>query len=325
MQRRNFLQAAGAAWAGWAMRMKPAVAATSPALPKGPITVIVPFTAGGPTDTSTRTILHKVQEDTSINFIVENKPGGGTRIGTNDLVRAAPDGRTLALITNNLATNETLYEGKLRYHLDTDIAPISLTHRTAHTLLVHPSVPADSFEAFIAYAKQHPGKIAFGSAGIGTTNHLCGEYLMATAHIKMLHVPYNGIAALMPDLYSGRIQVLFASLSTALEAVQAKRMKLFAVTTEKRQAQAPDVPAISEFYPGFDFSSWIGYATPGKTPPSIVDRLSIELNKAVRSPGMAKMLPGFEVLGTTPAQFRKYIDQQVAKSAEIIKVANIKV
>jgi len=327
MQRRIFLQATGAVCAGWAAGIRPALAASESALPAGPITVIVPFTAGGPTDTSTRAIMRRVQEDTGISFIVENKPGGGTRIGTDALVRAAPDGRTLALVTNNLAANETLYKGQLRYRLNTDLAPVSFTHSVAHTLLVHPSVPADTFEAFIAYAKQNPGKLAFGSAGVGTTNHLCGEYLKATAGIDMLHVPYQGISALMPDLYSGRVQVLFASLNTALDSVRDNRLKLLAVTTEKRQVQAPDVPAISEFYPGFAFASWIGYAAPGATPSPIIERLSIELNKAIQAPELKTLLQdqGFEPQGTTPAQFREYIDRQVAMSAKIIESANIKI
>ncbi|OZI37865.1 hypothetical protein CAL29_05720 [Bordetella genomosp. 10] len=323
MQRRTLLQAAAAACAAPMLSGRTALAATDPGLPESPATMIVPFTAGGSTDTSTRAIMRKVQENTGLNIIVENKPGGGTMIGTSQLARAAPNGRTLALATNNLAVNETLNKGKLRYKLDTDIAPISMTHRTAHTLLVHPSLPAKTFAEFIDYAKRNPGRITFGSAGIGSTNHLCGEYLKAEAGIDMLHVPYQGISALMPDLYSGRVQVLFASLATALEAVHDKRLRLLAVTTAKRQAQVPDVPAIAEFYPGFAFSSWIGYIAPGATPRPLVERLSVELNKAVRSPDIQDQLVGFEPMGTTPDEFRAFLKEQVAISARIIQTANI--
>ncbi|WP_170235386.1 Bug family tripartite tricarboxylate transporter substrate binding protein [Verticiella sediminum] len=322
MQRRTFLRAAGLACASPMVGVRPAWAAAT-SLPQGPITVIVPFTAGGSTDTSTRVIMRQVQENTGLNIIVENRPGGGTRIGTDALVRAAPDGRTLALATNNLAFNETLYEGKLNYRLDADIAPVSLTHSTAHTLLVHPAVPANTFEEFIEYAKQNPGVVTFGSAGIGTTNHLCGEYLKSVAGIDMLHVPYQGISALMPDLYSGRVLVLFASLVTALEAARDKRMKLLAVTTEKRQSQAPDVPAIAEFYPEYAFSSWIGYMAPGATPKPIVDGLSAEFVKAVKTPGIMEQIPGFEPLGSTPEAFRSFLKEEVDTSRRIIQSARI--
>jgi tripartite-type tricarboxylate transporter receptor subunit TctC len=289
------------------------------------ITVINPFPPGGGTDTSTRAIMHKFQENTGIPVVVDNKPGGNTIIGTEALVRAAPDGRTIALILNNTTVNQQLYKGRLGYDLHKDLAPISLTHGNAHVLLVHPKFPANTLQEFIAYVRAHPGKVTFCSAGSGSVNHLAGELLKKMAGIDMIHVPYKGIGTLLPDLIAGRVDALFGAMPIGLQLTQDKKMKMLAVTTEKRQPETPDLPAIAELYPGYAFSSWFGYAAPGKTPPAIINRLNAELVKVVKDPEMKVKLPAFQMFGSTPQEFTDFLRKDEVKVAKLVIDAGVKV
>ena len=317
MQRRSVIKIVGA---GFAAKVWPSAYAQI----SGPITVINPFPPGGGTDTSTRIIMKKLQDNTGIPVIVESKPGGNTIIGTEALVRAAPDGRTIALILNNTTVNQQLYKGRLSYDLFRDIAPISLTHGNAHVLIVHPSFPANTFQEFISYAKSNPGKITFGSAGSGSTNHLGGELLKVMAGLDMLHIPYKGIGTLMPDLLSGRINALFAALPISLDLTRDKRMKMLAVTTLKRQPEVLDLPAIAEYFPGYSCSSWFGYAAPGGTPQVIINKLSSELVKVVKDPETAAKLTAFQMFGSTPQEFTDFLKSDEKQSAQLIQTAGVK-
>ena len=319
MQRRSFIQAAGAGLAA-GTAFANIVQAQS-----GPITVINPFPPGGGTDTSTRIIMKKLQDNTGVPVVIDSKPGGNTIIGMEALVRAAPDGRTLCLILNNTTVNQQLYRGKLSYDLYKDIAPVSLTHGNAHVLLVHPNFPANSLKEFIANVKSRPGKVTFGSAGSGSVNHLAGELLKVMAGLDMVHIPYKGIGTLMPDLLSGRIDALFGALPIGLDLTRDKRMKMLAVTTLKRQPEVPDLPAIAELYPGYSFSSWFGYVAPGGTPPAVVNRLSAELVKVVRDPETAAKLVAFQMFGSTPQEFTEFIRADEKKAAQLIVTAGVKI
>ena len=323
MERRFFLRAGSA---GLATGLS---AAAGQVLAQGAsdrtITLIVPFPPGGGTDTSTRVIVKKMTENMGQPIVVSNRPGGNTIIGTQALTRAAPDGSTIALVTNNLSVNQSLYAGKLPYDISRDITPVVLTHGNAHVLLVHPSVQANTFQEFIALCKKNPGKITFGSAGSGTVNHLSGELLKTMAGIDMLHVPYKGIGTLLPDLLSGRVDVLFAALPIAIELTRDKRMRMLAVTTLKRQPEVPDMPAIAEFYPGYESSSWFGYVAPGGTAPAIVNRLNGEFLKALKDPEVVKGLVNFEIFGSSPAEFAEFIRNDVVKQTKLIQTANVKV
>lgn len=319
MQRRSFIQAAGAGLAA-GTAFANIVQAQS-----GPITVINPFPPGGGTDTSTRIIMKKLQDNTGVPVVIDSKPGGNTIIGIEALVRAAPDGRTLCLILNNTTVNQQLYRGKLSYDLYKDIAPVSLTHGNAHVLLVHPNFPANSLQEFIANVKSRPGKVTFGSAGSGSVNHLAGELLKVMAGLDMVHIPYKGIGTLMPDLLSGRIDALFGALPIGLDLTRDKRMKMLAVTTLKRQPEVPDLPAIAELYPGYSFSSWFGYVAPGGTPPAVVNRLSAELVKVVRDPETAAKLVAFQMFGSTPQEFTEFIRADEKKAAQLIVTAGVKI
>jgi tripartite-type tricarboxylate transporter receptor subunit TctC len=318
MQRRFLIQAAGAAaattaWFGIARAQN------------GPLTVIVPFPPGGGTDTSTRVIARKLQENMGVPVLVDNKPGGNTIIGTEALVRAAPDGRTIGMLLNNTTVNQTLYKGRLNYDLHKDLAPISLTHGNAHVLLVHPKFPANSLREFIDYVKAHPGKVTFCSAGSGSVNHLAGEMLKKMAGLDMVHIPYKGIGTLMPDLLAGRVDVLFGAMPIGLELVADKRIKMLAVTTPKRQPETPDLPAIAEFYPGYAISSWFGYAAPGGTPAAIVNKLNAELVKVMKDPDTAAKLPAFQMFGSTPQEFGDFLRDDEKKAAQLIAGAGVKI
>ncbi len=319
MQRRSLIQIAGVGLAA-----SVASAAFSQTQLNGSITVINPFPPGGGTDTSTRIIMKKLQDNTGIPVVVESKPGGNTLIGMEALVRAVPDGRTISLILNNTTVNEQLYKGKLSYNLFRDIAPLSLTHGNAHVLLVHPTFPANTLQEFIANVKARPGQVTFGSAGSGSVNHLSGEMLKVMGGLDMLHVPYKGIGTLMPDLLAGRIDVLFSALPIGLELARDKRMKMLAVTTAKRQPEVPDLPAIAELYPGYASSSWFGYAAPAATPPAIVNRLSAELVKVMRDPDTAARLANFQIFGTSSAEFTEFLKKDVQQASQLIIKANVK-
>ena len=323
MKRRSFLMAGGAGLAAGISASAQQVLAQ--VISDRPITVIVPFPPGGGTDTSTRIIVKKMTENMGQSVVVDNRPGGNTVIGMEALVRAAPDGYTIGLILNNTTVNQTLYQGKLNYDLFKDIAPISLTHGNAHVLIVHPSVKANTFQEFIELCKKNPGKITFVSAGSGSVNHLSGELLKTMAGIDMLHVPYKGIGTLMPDLLSGRTDVLFAALPIALELTRDKRMRMLAVTTLKRQPEVPEMPAIAEFYPGYESSSWFGYAAPGGTPPAIINRLNAEFVKALKDPEVIKGLVNFQIFASSPAELAEFIRKDVGNQAKLIRAAGVKV
>ena len=305
----------GAQWAGEVVAQ---------AFPNRSITWIVPFPPGGGTDTSARVIARKLGENLGQSIVIDNRPGGNTIIGTEAGVRAAPDGYTILFVLNNLSVNQSLYRGKLPYDVFRDLAPIALTHGNAHVLLVHPSVQANTLQEFIALAKKKPGAITFVSAGSGSTNHLAGELLKSMAGIDMLHIPYKGIGTLMPDLLSGKTDVLFGALPIAMDLTRDKRMRMLAVTTEKRQPEVPDMPAIAELYPGFAFSSWFGVMAPAKTPAAIINRLNAEFLKALKDPAVVSGLANFEIFGSTPAEFADFIKADIEKSARVIQAAGAK-
>jgi len=317
MKRRTMIQYAGAALL--ARYCNPVLAESG-----GPVTAVVPYPPGGGTDTSTRIIMKRAQDILGVPIVVENRPGGNTIIGTEALVRAAPNGRTLGMVLNSTTANQTLYKGKLSYDLYRDLAPVSLTHGYAHVLIVSAKFPADNFQAFIANVKSRPGKVTFASAGSGSVNHMAGELLKSMAGLDMLHIPYKGIGTLMPDLIAGRVDVLFGALPTALDLLRDKRVKILAVTTAERQPAVPDLPAIAESYPGYAFSSWFGYMAPSGTPPESIKTLNAALVEAVKDPGVIALLPGMQMFGSTPQQLLDYMKEDERKVAQIIAKAGVK-
>ena len=290
--------------------------------PNRPLRLLVPFTPGGGTDILARIIAARMSESMGQQIVVDNRPGGNTLIATEAVVRAAPDGYTLIMQTNNLSANPTLYRGKLSFDTLKDLAPVALVAGNPHVLVVHPSVPARNLREFIALAKSKPGSITFATAGAGTVNHLSGELLKMLAGIDLLHVPYKGSGSVMPDLLGGHVSSLFAAMPTVTENIRAGRLRAIAVTTPKRFRGLPDVPTIAESgYPGYDFSSWFGVLAPTGTPPPIIARLHAEIVKALMDPGAQQRLENYEIFGSTPEEFASFIRADIEKTAKIIRAS----
>ena len=296
------------------------------AYPNKPIRMVVPFAPGGGTDILARAVAAKMSESMGQQVIVENRAGGNTLIGTEAVVRAAPDGYTLLMQTNNLASNPTLYKGKISFDTRKDLVPVALVAGNPHVLVVHPSVAAKDLKEFIALAKAKPGTITFATAGSGTVNHLTGELLKMRAGIDITHVPYKGSGALMPDLLGGQVNALFAAMPTVTAFIKDKRLIPIAVTTPRRFHGLPDVPTIAESgYPGYDLSSWFGVLAPAGTPEPVIARLNAEIVKALKDPAVRERLHDFEIFGSTPAEFRAFIESEIEKLAKVIEISGAKV
>ena len=288
--------------------------------PNHPIKLLVPFTPGGGTDLLARIVSQKMAEGLGQPIVVDNRPGANTLIATEAVVRAAPDGYTLIMQTNNLAANPTLYRGKLTFDTLKDLAPVSLVAGNPHVLVVHPSVPAKDLREFIALAKAKPGTISFASAGSGTVNHLSGEQLKILAGIDLLHIPYKGSGSVMPDLLGGQVNALFAAMPTVTGFIKDKRLRPIAVTTPTRFRGLPDVPTIAESgYPGYSFSSWFGILAPAGTPQPIIDRLQAEVVKALKDPGVQERLADYEIFGSASEEFGAFIRAEIEKTGKVIK------
>ena len=294
--------------------------------PNRPVKLLVPFTPGGGTDILARVVGQKISEALGQPVVVENRPGGNTLVATELLVNAPADGYTLLMQTNNLASNPTLYAGKLTFDTRKDLMPVSLVAGNPHVLVVHPSVPAKNLKEFIALAKAKPGTLTFASAGSGTVNHLCGELLKGLAGIDMIHVPYKGSGSVMPDLLGGHISALFAAMPTVTGLIREGKLRALAVTTPARFRGLPDVPTIAELgYPGYKFSSWFGGLAPAGTPAPVVARLQSEIAKALKDPGVRERLNDYEIFGSTADEFGAFIATEIDRTARIIRTSGAKV
>jgi tripartite-type tricarboxylate transporter receptor subunit TctC len=319
--RRNFLHlAAGAAALPAASRI-----ARAQAYPSRPARIVVPFAAGGATDIVARLIGQWLSERLGQQFVIENRPGAGSNIGTEVVVNAPPDGYTLLLVGASSAINATLYE-KLSFNFLRDIAPVSGIISIPFIMAVNPSFPAKTVSEFIAYARANPGKVNMASGGNGTAGHLSGELFKMMADIKMTNVWYRGgEGAAMPDLLSGQVQAMFGVVPSSLAYVRPGSLRALAVTTAKRQPVLPDVPAMAEFLPGYEASGWYGIVAPKGTPPAIVDRLNKQINAALDDAGMKARLAdlGCDMLAGSPADFANFIENETRKWAEVIKFTGV--
>ena len=321
LPRRNFLHlAAGAA-------ALPAVSrvAWAQTYPTRPVRLIVPVAPAGASDITARLIGQWLSERLGQPFIIENRPGAGNSIGTEAVVRAPADGYTLLLVGGFNAVNATFYD-KLNYNFIRDIAPVASIVRTPFVMVVNPSVPAKSVPEFIAYAKANPGRITFGSAGIGGSNHLAGELFKFMAGVNMVHVPYRGIAPALNDLLGGQVQVTFASMPSSIEYISAGRLRALAVTTVSRAEALQDIPTVGEFVPGYEASAWFGIGAPKATPAEIIEKLNKEVNAALADPRMKARIVdlGGDVLALSPADFGKLIADETEKWGKVIRALNIK-
>jgi len=257
--------------------------------------------------------------------VIENRPGAGTNIGTEAVVRAPADGYTLLLASTTSTINATLYD-RLNFDFLRDIAPVAGIIRLPIVIVVNPSVPAKTVPEFIAYAKANPGKINLGSPGIGSPGHVAGELFKMMAGVDLVHVPYRGGGPVMTDLLGGQVQVLFGSTSLTIEQIRAGKLRPLAVTTAMRWEGLPDLPTVSEFLPGYEASAWSGVGAPRNTPAKIIDTLNKEINAALADPTMKARLAdlGGTVLTGSPTDFGKFIADETEKLGKVIRAANIK-
>jgi tripartite-type tricarboxylate transporter receptor subunit TctC len=322
LPRRNFLHlAAGAA-------ALPAVSriARAQTYPSRPVRLIVPTAPAGAADISARLIGQWLSERLGQQFVIENRPGAGSNLGTEVVVRASPDGYTLLQITSANASNATFYD-KLNFNFFRDIAPVAGVFRGPYVMVVNPSVPASTVPEFIAYANANPRKVSMASSGIGTATHLAGELFKIMTGVDMVHVPYRGGGPAVSDLIAGQVQVYFASTVASIEYIRAGRLRALAVTAATRSDALPDIPTVAEFVPGYEASTWYGIGAPKATPAEIVEKLNKEINAGLADSRLKARLAdlGGDALALSPADFGKLIADETEKWGKVVRAANIKV
>ena len=321
LPRRKFLHlAAGAA-------AVPAVSyvAWAQTYPTRPVRIIVGFAAGGGNDIIARLIAQWLTERLGQSFVVDNRPGGGSNIGTEAVVNAPPDGYTLLLVSAANAINASIFD-KLNFNFIHDIGAVGGLISVPSVILLHPSSQARTVPEFIAYAKQNAGKLSMASGGTATTTHLAGELLKMMAGIDMIHVPYRGTGPAITDLLGGQVQVMFGSAPSSVQYIKTGQLRGLAVTSSKRLETLPDMPTVGEAVPGYEASQWYGIGAPKGTPGAIVDVLNTEINAFLADPKMkAKLvdLGGTELPGSA-AEFTKMIADETEKWSRVVKFANLK-
>jgi tripartite-type tricarboxylate transporter receptor subunit TctC len=322
LQRRRFLHLAAG------LAVLPAVSRIAPAqsYPTRPVRLIVGFAAGGGADIVARLLGQRLSERLGQPFIIENRPGAGSNIGTESVVRAAPDGYTLLLVILPAnAVNATLYE-KLNFNFIRDIAPIAGLTIDANVMEVNPSVPVKSVADFIDYAKANPAKINMASSGIGSAQHIAGELFKTMTGVQMNHVPYRGAAPALTDLLAGQVDVYFDVLTSSIEYIKASKLRALAVTSAARVESLPDIPTVGEFLPGYEASNIRGVGAPRNTPPETIGKLNTEINAALSDPKMKIKLAelGSNVLLGSPEDFGKLVMAETEKWARVVKSSGIK-
>jgi tripartite-type tricarboxylate transporter receptor subunit TctC len=319
VKRREFITILGGAAAAGAFP------ARAQGYPTRPVRVIVGFTAGGNFDLTARLISQWLSQRLGQQFIVENRPGAGTNIATEAVVRAPADGHTLLLGGAVNAINATLYE-KLNFDFLRDIAPVASVIRFPNVIDLNPSFPAKTIPEFIAYAKANPGKVNMASSGNGTSQHLSGELFKMMTGVSLVHVPYRGAQQALTDLIGGQVQISFDPLPPAIELIRSGKVRALAVTTAVRSDVLPDVPTVGEFVPGYEASGWNGIVAPRNTPIEIIQKLNTEINAGLADPGIRAKLTdlGGIVLAGSAADFGKLIADEIGKWGKVIKFAGIK-
>ena len=300
-------------------------AARAQAYPSRPVRIVVPFPAAGLSDIVTRLIGLWLSERLGTPFVIENRPGAASNLGTEVVVNAPPDGYTLLNLSSANATNATMYE-KLNFDFIRDIAPVASLVRFPYVLEVNPSVPIRSVPELIAYAKANPGKLSIASAGTGTPAHIAGELFKMMTGVDMVHVPYRGAALALTDLLGGQVQVMIDNMAASLAHIRAGRLRALAVTTATRLEVLPDLPTVGEFVPGFEASSMNGVGAPKRTPTEIVDKLNKEINTALADPKIKARIADLALtpLVGSPADLEKLIADETEKWAKVIRAANLK-
>src|SRR5215469_8326751 len=293
--------------------------------PMRPVRIIVGFSAGGPTDITARLIAQWLSEHLGQEFIVENRPGAASNIGTEAALRSPPDGYTLLLVTSTNAVNATFHEN-LNFNFMNDIAPVAGIIRVPLVMEINPSVPAKTVPEFIAYAKANPGKINMASGGIGTSVHIAGELFKMMAGVNLVHVPYRGSAPALTDMISGQVHVMFDILTSSIQHIRSGALRALAVTSGTRSEVLPDLPTVGDFLPGYEATAWYGIAAPKNTPSEIVGKLNKEINAGLADP---KIKARFADLASTvipgsSAAFGRLITEEIEKWGKVVKFSGAK-
>ena len=321
MKRRSFLRLASSAGA----LLAASHVAWPQAYPSRPVHLIVAFAPGGANDVVARLLAQWLTERVGQPFGVENKPGAGSNLGTEYVVRAAPDGYTLLIAGAPNAINATLYE-KLNYNFISDIAPVAAIARVPNVMEVTPSLPVKTVPEFIAYAKANRGEVNMASAGVGSASHMTGELFKAMTGIDMPHVPYRGAGPALTDLMGGQVQVMFDIMPSSVEYIKAGNLRALAVTSATRSEALPDVPTVNDFVPGYEATAWFGVGAPKNTPTEIIQKLNHEINAVLLDPKFKARLAdlGATTLAGSPADFGRLIADETEKWARVVKFAGVK-
>jgi tripartite-type tricarboxylate transporter receptor subunit TctC len=294
--------------------------------PSRPVTIVVPFGAGGPADIYARFLGQRMQAPLGQPVVVENRPGGGSVVGSNAVAKSAPDGYTLLMMSNTHTVNETLIPNK-PFVLLRDLAPVAPVNYSDLLLVVHPSVPANNLKELIALAKSEPGRMNYASSGPGTPYHMAGELFKSLAGVDVVHVPYKGSDGARVGILGGQVQMMFDAITTMAPNVRAGKLKGFGTSGRARSSVLPDMPTVAEAgVPGYEATIWLGIMAPAGTPKPIIDRLNAEITKVT---GRAEVKEawgkqGATALSMTPEQFDRYLRDDIAKWAKVIAQAGIK-
>ena len=325
LARRRFLRLAAGAAASPVVLPAVSRIASAQTYPTRPVRLIVPFAPAGASDIIARIIGPALSERLGQQIVIENRPGAGGNIGTESVVRAAPDGYTLLVVGGFNAINATLYD-KLNFVFSRDIAPVASIARMPNVMEVNPSFPATTVPEFIAYAKANPDKINFASGGTGSPTHLTGELFKMMTGIKMVHLPYRGAGPALIDLLGGQVEVMFATLPSSIGYIRGGKLRALAVTPAARSEVMPDVPSVGEFVPGYDAGDWYGIGAPKSTPTEIVDMLNKQINATIADPKMKARLVD---LGMTPVisdvpGFGRFIADEAEKWSKVVRFSGAK-
>jgi tripartite-type tricarboxylate transporter receptor subunit TctC len=315
-----------ALWLAAALSASYAAIAAGPGYPARPISMVVTFAAGGSSDVLARAVAQAMSPGLGRQFAVDNRPGAGGQIGAEAVAHAAPDGYTVLFGTNGaLGIGPALYK-HLRYDPLHDLAPVGILHKLPLLLIVNPSIPANNLQELIAYARSHPGKLSFASAGVGSVSHLAGELFKQEARIDILHIPYKGGGAAVTDLISGRVSMMLETIPNALPLAKNGQMRAIAVTTRERSSAAPDIPTLAESgLRDFDVSAWTGLFVPAGTPHAVIDRLNAGTLKITGDQHYVDLIHkmGTNVASSSPEAFGAFVREDVARWSKVIERAGI--